>query len=68
MSVLLVIFHNIIFCNLLATGVKIFFLAIIYALMGIPLSYLLWYRPLYRAMRYIVNVKTVYFSRIYQAA
>ncbi|OAY68515.1 Secretory carrier-associated membrane protein 4 [Ananas comosus] len=33
-------------------GVKIFFLAIIYALLGCPLSYVLWYRPLYRAMRY----------------
>ncbi|KAI4372190.1 hypothetical protein MLD38_010455 [Melastoma candidum] len=32
-------------------GVKIFFLAIIYALMGCPLSYLLWYRPLYRGMK-----------------
>ncbi|KAL0393721.1 UNVERIFIED_CONTAM: Secretory carrier-associated membrane protein 4 [Sesamum latifolium] len=32
-------------------GVKIFFLAIIYALMGCPLSYVLWYWPLYRAMR-----------------
>lgn len=36
----------------LPTGVKIFFLATIYALMGCPLSYVLWYRPLYRAMRY----------------
>lgn len=35
------------------TGVKIFFLAVIYALLGVPLSYVLWYRPLYRAMRYI---------------
>lgn len=34
-----------------SAGVKIFFLAIIYALMGCPLSYVLWYRPLYRAMR-----------------
>ncbi|XP_022756631.1 secretory carrier-associated membrane protein 4-like isoform X2 [Durio zibethinus] len=32
-------------------GVKIFFLAIIYMLLGCPLSYVLWYRPLYRAMR-----------------
>ncbi|PRQ47083.1 hypothetical protein RchiOBHm_Chr2g0095861 [Rosa chinensis] len=30
---------------------QIFFLAIIYALLGIPLSYVLWYRTLYRAMR-----------------
>ncbi|XP_043696192.1 secretory carrier-associated membrane protein 4 [Telopea speciosissima] len=32
-------------------GVTIFFLAIIYALLGCPLSYVLWYRPLYRGMR-----------------
>ncbi|KAF5729746.1 hypothetical protein HS088_TW20G00110 [Tripterygium wilfordii] len=32
-------------------GVKIFFLAVIYALLGSPLSYVLWYRPLYRAVR-----------------
>jgi hypothetical protein len=33
---------------------KLFFLATIYALLGIPLSYLMWYRPLYRAMRYAI--------------
>ncbi|KAL6556454.1 Secretory carrier-associated membrane protein 5 [Orobanche gracilis] len=38
-------------CWIRGGGVKIFFLAIIYALMGCPLSYILWYRPLYRAMR-----------------
>ncbi|PWA84006.1 SCAMP-like protein [Artemisia annua] len=32
-------------------GVKIFLLATLYALLGVPLSYVLWYRPLYRAMR-----------------
>jgi len=32
-------------------GVKIWFLAIIYALAGCPGAYVLWYRPLYRAMR-----------------
>jgi len=37
--------------SLQCTGVKIFFLAVIYALLGVPLSYVLWYRPLYRAMR-----------------
>jgi hypothetical protein len=30
---------------------KIFLLGIIYVLAGYPLSYFLWYRPLYRAMR-----------------
>ncbi|XP_057861570.1 secretory carrier-associated membrane protein 2 isoform X2 [Cryptomeria japonica] len=32
-------------------GVKIWFLAIIYLLSGVPGAYVLWYRPLYRAMR-----------------
>ncbi|KAJ7292331.1 hypothetical protein O6H91_15G035600 [Diphasiastrum complanatum] len=32
-------------------GVQIWFLAIIYAIAGVPGSYFLWYRPLYRAMR-----------------
>ncbi|KMZ65698.1 Secretory carrier-associated membrane protein 4 [Zostera marina] len=32
-------------------GVKVFFLATIYALVGCPLSYLMWYQPLYRAVR-----------------
>jgi hypothetical protein len=35
---------------------KLFFLATIYALLGIPLSYLIWYRPLYRAMRYAMII------------
>ncbi|KAK4486328.1 hypothetical protein RD792_008999 [Penstemon davidsonii] len=38
-------------CWIRGGGVVIFFLAIIYALMGCPLSYVLWYRPLYNAMR-----------------
>ncbi|KAH0926613.1 hypothetical protein HID58_018869 [Brassica napus] len=37
-------------CWIKGGGVKIFFLATIYALMGCPLSYVVWYRPLYRAM------------------
>lgn len=41
----------VIVCWIRGGGVKIFFLATIYALLGCPLSYLLWYRPLYRAMR-----------------
>ncbi|KAG1365419.1 Secretory carrier-associated membrane protein 2 [Cocos nucifera] len=32
-------------------GVKIWFLSIIYFISGCPLAYVLWYRPLYRAMR-----------------
>ncbi|XP_059275575.1 secretory carrier-associated membrane protein 4 [Lycium ferocissimum] len=38
-------------CWIRGGGVKIFFLAVIYALTGCPLSYVLWYRPLYNAMR-----------------
>lgn len=33
-------------------GVKIWLLAIIYFIAGVPGAYVLWYRPLYRAMRY----------------
>ncbi|KAF9609326.1 hypothetical protein IFM89_015581 [Coptis chinensis] len=32
-------------------GVKIWFLSIIYFISGVPGAYVLWYRPLYRAMR-----------------
>ncbi|KAL4202052.1 hypothetical protein AMTRI_Chr02g219070 [Amborella trichopoda] len=32
-------------------GVKIWFLSIIYFIAGVPGAYVLWYRPLYRAMR-----------------
>ncbi|KAJ4950690.1 hypothetical protein NE237_027522 [Protea cynaroides] len=32
-------------------GVTLFLLAIIYAVLGCPLSYVLWYRPLYRGMK-----------------
>ncbi|PQP99455.1 secretory carrier-associated membrane protein 4 [Prunus yedoensis var. nudiflora] len=41
----------VIVCWIRGGGVKIFLLATIYALLGCPLSYVLWYRPLYRAMR-----------------
>lgn len=41
----------VIVCWIKGGGAKIFFLASIYALLGVPLSYVLWYRPLYRAMR-----------------
>jgi hypothetical protein len=40
--------------SLVLADSKLFFLATIYALLGIPLSYLIWYRPLYRAMRYAI--------------
>ncbi|KAG9150480.1 hypothetical protein Leryth_010860 [Lithospermum erythrorhizon] len=41
----------VIVCWVQGGGVKIFFLSIIYCILGCPLSYILWYRPLYRAMR-----------------
>ncbi|XP_024386126.1 secretory carrier-associated membrane protein 2 isoform X2 [Physcomitrium patens] len=34
-----------------ASGVEILFLGFIYMLAGFPMSYFLWYKPLYRAMR-----------------
>ncbi|AQK45856.1 Secretory carrier-associated membrane protein 4 [Zea mays] len=44
-------FVAVIVCWIKEGDSKLFFLATIYALLGIPLSYLIWYRPLYRAMR-----------------
>jgi hypothetical protein len=35
----------------LFSGVKIWLLAIIYFIAGVPGAYVLWYRPLYNAMR-----------------
>jgi hypothetical protein len=32
------------------------FLIVIYAIFGCPLSYMLWYRPLYHAMRFLFNL------------
>ncbi|KAL4199498.1 hypothetical protein AMTRI_Chr03g145240 [Amborella trichopoda] len=46
-------------------GVKIWFLAVIYALLGCPLSYVLWYRPLYRAMRTDSAFKFGWFFMLY---
>ncbi|XP_078446178.1 SCAMP family protein [Wolffia australiana] len=46
-------------------GVKIFFLAVIYAILGCPLSYVLWYRPLYRAMRTDSALKFGWFFMLY---
>ncbi|KAF8651793.1 hypothetical protein HU200_063313 [Digitaria exilis] len=44
-------FIAVIVCWIKEGDSKLFFLATIYALLGVPLSYLIWYRPLYRAMR-----------------
>ncbi|XP_008788581.2 secretory carrier-associated membrane protein 4 [Phoenix dactylifera] len=52
-------------CWIKGGGVKIFFLATIYALLGCPLSYVLWYRPLYRAMRTDSAVKFGWFFLLY---
>ncbi|KAI9125391.1 hypothetical protein K1719_004007 [Acacia pycnantha] len=55
----------VIVCWIRGGGVKIFFLAIIYALLGVPLSYVLWYRPLYRAMRTDSALKFGWFFLFY---
>ncbi|KAI0491361.1 hypothetical protein KFK09_025621 [Dendrobium nobile] len=52
-------------CWIKGGGVIIFLLANIYALLGIPLSYLLWYRPLYRAMRTDSALKFGFFFLLY---
>ncbi|KAK4422483.1 Secretory carrier-associated membrane protein 4 [Sesamum alatum] len=52
-------------CWIRGGGVKIFFLAIIYALLGCPVSYVLWYRPLYRAMRTDSALKFSWFFLFY---
>ncbi|XP_020581422.1 secretory carrier-associated membrane protein 4 isoform X2 [Phalaenopsis equestris] len=52
-------------CWIRGGGVIIFLLANIYALLGIPLSYLLWYRPLYHAMRTDSALKFGLFFLVY---
>lgn len=42
------------FDTLLVADATIWFLAIIYFISGIPCAYVLWYRPLYRAFRYLI--------------
>ncbi|XP_034216016.1 secretory carrier-associated membrane protein 4 isoform X2 [Prunus dulcis] len=54
----------IIVCWIRGGGVKIFLLATIYALLGCPLSYVLWYRPLYRAMRGILPAIDVFSDHV----
>ncbi|XP_010278340.1 PREDICTED: secretory carrier-associated membrane protein 3-like [Nelumbo nucifera] len=46
-------------------GVKIWFLAIIYFISGVPGGYVLWYRPLYRAMRTESALKFGWFFLFY---
>lgn len=55
----------VIVCWIKGGGVKIFLLACIYALLGCPLSYVLWYRPLYRAMRTDSALKFSWFFILY---
>ncbi|GFP79325.1 secretory carrier-associated membrane protein 4 [Phtheirospermum japonicum] len=55
----------IIVCWIRGGGATIFFLAVIYALLGCPLSYVLWYRPLYRAMRTDSALKFGWFFMFY---
>ncbi|XAR59126.1 hypothetical protein NMG60_11014784 [Bertholletia excelsa] len=46
-------------------GVKIWFLAIIYFIAGVPLAYVLWYRPLYRAFRHESAMRFGWFFLFY---
>ncbi|XP_058771626.1 secretory carrier-associated membrane protein-like [Vicia villosa] len=46
-------------------GVKIWFLAIIYFIAGVPGAYALWYRPLYRAFRTDSAIKFGWFFMFY---
>uniref|UniRef100_A0A2P2LEN7 Secretory carrier-associated membrane protein n=2 Tax=Rhizophora mucronata TaxID=61149 RepID=A0A2P2LEN7_RHIMU len=46
-------------------GVKIWFLAIIYFISGVPGAYVLWYRPLYRALRTESAMKFGWFFLFY---
>ncbi|KAL4569847.1 hypothetical protein LXL04_025491 [Taraxacum kok-saghyz] len=46
-------------------GVTIWLCAVIYVILGIPMSYYLWYRPLYRAMRADSAVKFTFFLITY---
>ncbi|KAJ9690342.1 hypothetical protein PVL29_012808 [Vitis rotundifolia] len=46
-------------------GVKIWFLAIIYFIAGVPGAYVLWYRPLYRAFRTESALKFGWFFMFY---
>ncbi|XP_042431237.1 secretory carrier-associated membrane protein 4-like [Zingiber officinale] len=55
----------VIVCWIRGGGVKIFLLAVIYALLGFPLSYVLWYRPLYRAMRTDSALRFSWFFFVY---
>lgn len=48
------LFHTLLL--ILFPGPTIWFLAIIYFISGVPGAYVLWYRPLYRAMRYCLFI------------
>jgi hypothetical protein len=57
--------HIIIFKKIVFADPRIWFLAVIYFITGCPGAYFLWYRPLYRAMRYCINSCTVRASKNY---
>ncbi|XP_020241583.1 secretory carrier-associated membrane protein 4-like isoform X3 [Asparagus officinalis] len=52
-------------CSASGEGVKIFLLAAIYALSGSPLAYVLWYKPLYIAMRTDRMMHFLWFFLVY---
>ncbi|XVF27702.1 hypothetical protein REPUB_Repub14bG0131300 [Reevesia pubescens] len=54
LGMILCLFWNVIAvsaASLKGEGVRIWFLAVIYFILGVPGAYILWYRPLYRACR-----------------
>ncbi|XP_031097368.1 secretory carrier-associated membrane protein 4-like [Ipomoea triloba] len=68
LGIVLCLVYNIVavtVCWIKGEGVKIFLLSVIYALMGCPLSYVLWYRPLYNAMRTDSALKFGWFFLFY---
>ncbi|KAK4759000.1 hypothetical protein SAY87_020301 [Trapa incisa] len=53
------------YVNICLVGPTIWFLAIIYFISGVPGAYVLWYRPLYRAMRTDSALKFGWFFMFY---
>jgi len=57
-SILFSIYVHFFLIDFWFADIVIFLLAVIYAISGCPLSYILWYRPLYRAMRFLQTISS----------